>query len=157
MLINVETPAANRDAVEALTLLLGGLKGMIEHNVHISDLLPILDADPAVESPSLSTLRLIGSKMIYHSDLSGGSTKVEPLVNPSEARAWLLKSKRAVEGPDGLICEDKMDHLGMAALAIASGTEPQYFTAAYDAATNNISPLSHDIVIEIVQRMTEKE
>ena len=84
----------------------------------------------------------------------------EPPVEPAMARYWLVhSSKRAIEDNDGSIRlrpDQKPDDVGLAALAIAQGDEPQLFSAIYTEITGNAAPLhlvmlqaiAHSMVVE---------
>lgn len=144
---------ANEDAVTAMVSMLGGITGMVDKGVRLTDLIPILDADP---DDDLSGLRLIASRMTYDTGYSPAPVaQVELQVYPEEAKAWLVRTHRAQEVEEGLRLNDDVDHLGKAALMIACGDEPQLMTEAYDQATDNRSPLHPDMVKEIAQLMID--
>jgi hypothetical protein len=74
---------------------------------------------------------------------------LEPLLEPGAARAWLLRSGRAVDIAGTLQPLEHNDHLGEAGLRIALGSEPQYLTNVYADIKNDGHSLN------VVHRMAQ--
>lgn len=152
MNLDGETQTANEEAVRAMS----DSDEVKEQGHDLVEPAAILKADPGND---LSVSRLIAERMQPRGELSGVYSEsgvdepVATVVSPEVARQWLIDTKRAAETDNGLIWQDKKDHLGLAALAISKGSEPQVFAKAYNLATDNRGPLHPDIVEEIAQRI----
>jgi hypothetical protein len=151
-----EVRKGNEEAVHALVSLLGGATSMVNRNIRLTSLVPVLNADP---SDDLSGLRLLASRMTYDSGLAsmpGDVSCLEPYVYPEEAESWLLRTARVTKTQKGLVPTDDFDHLGEAALSIVHSDEPGLMTEAYDIATNNRSPLNPGMVKDIAHMMVSE-
>ena len=154
MSVNSERPE-NVEAAEAMIALVGGVTGMVEQGVHLTDLARILEADP---SDDLSWLRFLASRMTHSSSHPPVPSKsIEPLIFPDEARDWLLRTGRIIDSDEKrlILREDGRDHVGEAALLLATREEPGYMSEAYSTATDRRTPLSPDTIREIANHMVD--
>jgi hypothetical protein len=154
--LSKEGRASNDDAVAALVAMLGGAVGMTEKGIRLTDLIPILNADP---DDDLSGLRLLAERGVGRESINLNSYKPVSEENifilPNEARHWLVSTGRVVEKNGELEHQEPMDHLGHAALSIIGHQRGMYFYDAYREASNNRAPLSRAIINEIANHIIE--
>lgn len=164
----------NFGAVRAFVRLSGGLEGMIEQGIHLDDLAQhLVHPDPNLDLTSLYQLREIAEHMGFAPDgthpddddpfrprVIVPQESKEPLIEPEVAAHWLVdQTHRAVRREDGSIrlrSDQKPDHLGFAAIAIAQGEEARLFSDVYAEVTDNEFPIAPAIIKEYAQNMVKR-
>lgn len=155
----------NLGAARALMRIFGGPEAMIASGTHLDDLAEVVYPGPDVDPASIRQLNELAAHMGIAPDGTCADDAElfpvryvnmrevkdeEPLVEPAAARHWLLHTtKRAIERGDGSIrlrTDQKPDHLGFAAMAIAKGERPKRFSDVYAEVTDNECPLAPNII-----------
>jgi hypothetical protein len=155
---------------------MGGWEAAIASGTHLQDLLDqVIFPDEDIDPASLRQLQDLADIMGIAPDGTcpddvgfGGLTtpsrvaegQEEPLVSPDAARHWLVtQTHRAIEHGDGsfqLDPDQKPDHLGFAAMAIAKGDEMRRFSDVYAEVTDHKSPLADELILRMAHDLVKR-
>jgi hypothetical protein len=165
----------NYGAARALVRMFGGFEAMVEQCTHLDDLAKVVNPPDNIDPASLRQLTELAELMGINpdgtcaadSDEFYGIKRIdmrpandEPLIEPKVAEHWLVEQTyRAVKKEDGSVrfrADQKPDHLGFAAMEIATGGEPRLFSEVYAEVTNNLSPLGEEVLRDYACRMAQR-
>ena len=140
-------------AAKGLVASIGEVEGLLRHNVGLSKLNLMLDAD--LSDPGIRfTIEAFAG--LYDTSVPTSRSKIaarteEPAWTPEIAKSWLLSTDRATESDDGLVLRkgDTSVHLSLAGLTIAQGHEPRRLSEAYAEVTDNERPLDPDWITRL--------